>query len=45
MGDVFMLLGFDIGGTKCAAITGEFENGEIKIYEKQKIATDLSVEP
>ncbi len=40
-----MLLGFDIGGTKCAVITGGFENGEINIYEKQKIATDLSVEP
>ena len=40
-----MLLGFDIGGTKCAVITGGFENGQIEIYEKQKIATDLSVAP
>ena len=40
-----MLLGFDIGGTKCAVITGGFENGQIEIYEKRKIATDLSVNP
>lgn len=40
-----MLLGFDIGGTKCAVITGGFENGEIHIYDKQKIPTDLTVAP
>ncbi len=40
-----MLLGFDIGGTKCAVITGAFENGEIQIFEKRKIPTDLNIPP
>lgn len=40
-----MLLGFDIGGTKCAVITANVENGGISIIAKEKIPTDLSVSP
>ena len=40
-----MLLGFDIGGTKCAVITARWENGQIELLKKEKIATDLSVAP
>lgn len=40
-----MLLGFDIGGTKCAVITADNSNGDIHIIDKKKIATDLSVAP
>lgn len=40
-----MILGFDIGGTKCAVITAEtLENG-IKITAKEKILTDLKLKP
>ncbi len=39
------LLGFDIGGTKCAVISGSFIDGEIEIIDKKKISTDLSVAP
>ncbi len=40
-----MLLGFDIGGTKCAVITADCIDGDINIIDKKKIATDLSVAP
>lgn len=40
-----MLLGFDIGGTKCAVITATHQNGKIQITDKRKIATDLTVSP
>lgn len=40
-----MLLGFDIGGTKCAAVIAQWQGGEIHIVGKRKIATDLSVTP
>lgn len=40
-----MLLGFDIGGTKCAAVIAQWQGGEIHIVGKRKIATDLSVAP
>lgn len=39
------LLGFDIGGTKCAVIIGEYDDGVINIVKKEKIATDLTVVP
>lgn len=35
-----MLLGFDIGGTKCAVILGKKETDQIKILDKVTIATD-----
>lgn len=40
-----MILGFDIGGTKCAVVTAELNQDEIKITAKEKIATDLNIEP
>lgn len=39
------LLGFDIGGTKCAVITAEWENGEITILKKDKCNTDKTLAP
>jgi len=40
-----MLLGFDIGGTKCAAITAAYDGKSIQILKKKKIETDLSIAP
>lgn len=39
------LLGFDVGGTKCAAITAEVTDGNISILKKSVTPTDLSVRP
>ena len=39
------LLGFDIGGTKCAVVLGEMTGDDIAILGKRKIATDLTVSP
>lgn len=40
-----MILGFDIGGTKCAVVTAEVNQSEIEIIAKEKIPTDLKIEP
>lgn len=40
-----MILGFDIGGTKCAVMTADHQNGNVKIIEKKKIETDLTIAP
>ncbi|MCQ2450057.1 MAG: ROK family protein [Clostridia bacterium] len=40
-----MILGFDIGGTKCAVVTAEIDESGIELLAKEKIATDLSVDP
>lgn len=40
-----MILGLDIGGTKCAVILAERLGENIKIIDKRKIPTDLSVSP
>ncbi len=40
-----MLLGFDIGGTKCAVVTAVKSGEKIVISNKNKIFTDLSVSP
>lgn len=40
-----MLLGFDIGGTKCAVITARYRNGKIQIADKVKVDTDLTIPP
>ncbi len=40
-----MILGFDIGGTKCAIITAEYEDENIRIISKEKIETDLNISP
>lgn len=39
------ILGFDIGGTKCAVMTARFENDKIEILKKEKCPTDLSIKP
>lgn len=40
-----MILGFDIGGTKCAVVMAEMTQGEIEIIAKEKIPTDLKIKP
>lgn len=40
-----LILGFDIGGTKCAVITAEYNNGDIKLLKKEKCPTDKSISP
>ena len=37
------LLGFDIGGTKCAAITAEWNNGRIAIKARASVPTDHTI--
>ena len=37
------ILGFDIGGTKCAVVTAEYDGGEVQLIEKRIIATDHTV--
>ena len=37
------ILGFDIGGTKCAVITAKWEDGQIQIIKKEKCDTDHSI--
>lgn len=39
------LLGFDIGGTKCAVVTARYIEGEITLLRKAACATDLTVSP
>ncbi len=39
------ILGFDIGGTKCAVITALWDGEEIKILKKEKCETDRSITP
>lgn len=39
------MIGFDIGGTKCAVSIGSAENGELVIKDKRKIETCHSVSP
>ncbi len=40
-----LLLGFDIGGTKCAVMTADYENGQITLLDKKKIDTARSLSP
>lgn len=37
------ILGFDIGGTKCAVITAEWDGEHVTLLKKEKCATDLSI--
>lgn len=37
-------VGFDIGGTKCAAVTGVVENGNVRILAREAFATPASQE-
>ena len=39
------ILGFDIGGTKCAVITAEYSGGDITLIKKKRCDTDLTVSP
>ena len=39
------MIGFDIGGTKCAVSVGHEKNGKLIIDRKEVIPTDLSVSP
>ena len=39
------ILGFDIGGTKCAVITALAEGEEITILKKEKCPTDTNISP
>ena len=39
------VLGFDIGGTKCATVTARVDGGDIKLLKKEKCPTDLSISP
>ena len=39
------VLGFDIGGTKCAVTTALWDGSSITLLKKEKIATDLTIKP
>lgn len=39
------ILGFDIGGTKCAVVTAEWDEREVKLLKKKKCETILSISP
>lgn len=39
------LLGFDIGGTKCAVVTAQWDGNRITLRNKEKMPTDLSISP
>ena len=39
------MIGFDIGGTKCAVCIGAYDGNSFRITHQQKIPTDLSVSP
>lgn len=39
------ILGFDIGGTKCAVITAQWDGSSVTMLKKEKCPTDLSVSP
>ena len=39
------ILGFDIGGTKCAVSTAEWDGESVTLLRKEKCPTDLSVPP
>lgn len=39
------ILGFDIGGTKCAAVTAEYDGESIRLIKKERCATDFSISP
>ena len=40
-----IILGFDIGGTKCAVITAKAQGENITLTDKRKIPTDLGIAP
>ena len=40
-----LLLGFDIGGTKCAVVTAIWDGERIELLKKEKCPTDLHIPP
>ena len=40
-----IILGFDIGGTKCAVITAEWDGNNLNLLKKEKCSTDLTIKP
>ena len=40
-----MILGFDIGGTKCAVVTADWDGKDIKLLKKEKCKTDRNLTP
>lgn len=40
-----LILGFDIGGTKCAVITAGWDGKKIKLLKKEKCDTDFTIKP
>lgn len=43
--EIKMILGFDIGGTKCAVLTANADENIIEITAKEAIPTDLKIKP
>ena len=39
------ILGFDIGGTKCAAVTAEWDGENVTLLQKVRIDTDTAIPP
>jgi len=39
------ILGFDIGGTKCAVVTAQWDGSNISLLKKEMHPTDLSISP
>lgn len=39
------ILGFDIGGTKCAVVTAEYADSKISLLKKEKCDTNLKISP
>ena len=39
------ILGFDIGGTKCAAVTADWDGSSISILKKKSLPTDTGIPP
>lgn len=42
---IMYILGFDIGGTKCAVVTANWAGENITLLKKDKCETDLTLEP
>lgn len=40
-----LILGFDIGGTKCAVITALWDGENIELLKKEKCPTDIAISP
>lgn len=45
LGKEHVMIGFDIGGTKCAVCVGAYSGDSFQITHQKKIPTDLSISP